>query len=306
MITFLTGDNSFEIRRAINKIVADFDGMPEKFDASELEVGNLPDLLQGGTLFATNRLVIIRDVSENKKLGDALSGWLATVSDDVHLVLVEPKPDKRTKFWSSIKSVAQIIEHKKWKEYETAPAEKWILDEARDMGATLDKKCARLLIERVGNDQWQLYHALEKLSVLDEITPEAIEQSIDSKPTENVFNLLETALVGKKQKVRDMIKDLEQTEEPYMVLGLLSGQVFQLAALANMDKNSGRRTADIAVDLGVHPYALGKLTSHADRLGQAKVREIVRIFAKTDKDMKSISVDPWVLIEHALIKTASV
>ena len=97
MITVLTGDNSFELTRAIDEIVRTFDGVAEKFEGGDLELSQLPDLLQGGTLFASERLVIVREVSENKALWDALPDWLGRVSDDVHVVLIEPKPDKRTK-----------------------------------------------------------------------------------------------------------------------------------------------------------------------------------------------------------------
>ena len=69
---------------------------------------------------------------------------------------------------------------------------------------------------RVGLDQWQLFHALEKLAVLGDITPEIIEQTIEANPTENVFNLLDAALRGDARKVHDMIGTLERTQDPYM------------------------------------------------------------------------------------------
>jgi len=38
---------------------------------------------------------------------------------------------------------------------------------------------------------------------------------------------------------------------------------------------------------------------------KCRVEEIEYVFADTDRDMKSIGADPWLLIEKALIKTAS-
>ena len=99
-----------------------------------------------------------------------------------------------------------------------------------------------------------------------------------------------------------MIKTLERTQDPFMTFGLLSGQVFQLAALAVADKPSG----EVAKDIGAHPYALGKLSSYAKKRGRNGTGKIMTIFAETDTAMKSTTTDTWLLIEKALIKTASI
>lgn len=302
MITLLTGENSFEIARTLDEIVRNFDGVPEKIDGSELELDRLPDLIMGGTLFATERLVIIRDLSENKKIWEVLPEWLDRVSDEVHLVLVEPKPDKRAKTYKALQKAATVKSFEPWDERDVFAAEKWTQEEAKRHGLDLDKKCVRLLVERVGLDQWLLYHALEKLAVLDEVTPEIIESVIDANPSEKVFNLLDAALRGDTDKVHTMVRTLERSEDPYKTFGLLAGQVFQLAVLAT----SNKRPAEVATDIGAHPYALGKLAPHAERIGKAGVKKIVKIFADTDIAMKSVSADPWLQVEKALMKTASV
>jgi len=302
VITLLTGENSFEIARTLDEIVRNFDGAPEKIDGSELELDRLPDLIMGGTLFATERLVIIRDLSENKKIWEVLPEWLDRVSDDVHLALVEPKPDKRAKTYKALQKTATVKSFEPWSERDMFMAEKWAQEEARRLGFDLDKKCARLLVERVGVNQWLLYHALEKLAVLDTVTPEIIESVIDANPSEKVFNLLDAALRGDTEKVHSMVQILERSEDPYKTFGLLAGQVFQLAVLAAANK----RPAEVATDIGVHPYALGKLVPHAERIGKVGVKKIAKIFADTDVSMKSVSVDPWLQIEKALMKTASI
>ncbi len=301
MITVLTGENSFELERALRKIVATFDGVAERIDGSELELKQLPDLLMGGTLFATQRLVVIKALSDNKTIWPVLSDWLARVSDDVQLVLVEPKPDKRTKTYKDIVKVAKVEEFKPWGERDGMLAEKWAQAEAKTLGLSLEASNARLVVARVGVDQWAIYRALEKLSVLDEVTSEIIQDVVELSPTENVFNLFETALRGDSKSVMHMIATLELTEDPYRVFGLLSGQAVQLLALTVGDKPS----AEIAKDIGAHPYAVSKLGSHAKRLGEAGNRKVIRAFAEADTAMKTSAAEPWLLIERALLKIAS-
>lgn len=302
MITLLTGENSFELERTLQKIVSSFDGVAERIDGSELELKQLPDLLMGGTLFAARRLVVIKGLSENKTIWPVLGDWLSRVSDDVHLLLVEPKPDKRTKTYKDLQKVAQVEEFKPWGERDGALAEKWAKAEAQTLGLSLDTASARLVVDRVGIDQWAIYRALEKLAVLDEVTADVIRDVIELSPTENVFNLFETALRGDSRGVMQMIAALELTEDPYRVFGLLSGQAVQLLALTLGDKLS----TEIAKDIGAHPYAISKLGSHAKRLGETGSKRVIRAFAEADKSMKTSAAEPWLLIERALLKTATI
>lgn len=301
MITVLTGDNSFELARALDVIRAEFVGIPEQYEGEDLELAQLPDLLLGGTLFSNERLVIIKSLSDNKKLWDVLPEWLEKSDGDTHVVLVEPKPDKRTKTYKELKKNATVKEFGAWGDRDTMMAEKWAIDEAVQQGLALDKKLAQQLVARVGLDQWQLFHAIEKLAVLDTVDADTIERVIEANPTENVFNLLDAALRGDGKKVSAMIRTLQISQDPYMTFGLLAGQVFQLAALAATDKPSG----EIASAIGAHPYALGKLAPYAKKLGRSGARRILTIFADADAAMKSSAVDPWLLVERALVKTAA-
>lgn len=301
MITLLTGENSFELKRALDDIVSVFDGHPEKFDGSQLDIAVLPDLLMSATLFSDKRLVIITGLSENRALWDVLPEWLERVSTDTHLVLVESKPDKRTKTYKDLKRDAALKEFVSWSERDVSAAEAWVIAEAKRQHFTLDKKSAHLLVDRVGMDQWALFHAIEKLSVLDAVTVDTISEIIEANPTESVFHLLDSALRGDSKRVAQIIGSIQRTQDPYMTFGLLSSQVYQLAVLAVGDKP----TAQIATDIGAHPYALGKLANHAKRLGRHGARKVVIIFADADIALKSTPADPWLLMERALIKTAS-
>ncbi len=300
MITLLTGENGFENERALKALASSFDGTVERIDGSELDIKQLPDLLMGVSLFASKRLVVIKNLSENKTLWSQFGDWIARVSPDIHLVLVEPKPDKRTKTYKDLQKAADVRESKLWTERDAGVAEQWVAAEAKQMGFELDKKCAQFLVRRVGVDQWLLSQALHKLSVAETVSVETIEDIIEPNPTENVFMLFESALKGDALKIKKMLAILETTEDAYRLLGLLSGQAVQFAVLALSDKPS----AEVAKDMGVHPYAMSKLAPAAKKLGRTGAKRIVAAFSEADEAVKSSAVDPWLLIERALIKVA--
>ncbi|MDN5275270.1 MAG: polymerase subunit delta [Candidatus Saccharibacteria bacterium] len=298
MITLLTGENSFENERALQRLVAETTILVERVDGASLTIKQLPDLLMGATLFAEKRFVVLRNLSENKSLWSDFGTWLPRISDDIHVVLVEAKPDKRTKTYKDLQKVASIQESKSWTDRDGLKAEQWVVTEAKRLGFELDKKCAHFLVARVGIDQWQLSQALEKLAVVGTVSLEVIETLIEANPTENVFNLLETALRGDTPRIREMVQTLEVNEDPYRLFGLLSSQGFQLAALSVTDKAS----SEVAKELGAHPFVLSKLAPHARKLGSSGARKLIMALAEADSGMKTSSGEPWLLIERALIK----
>lgn len=298
MISIIVGENSFENERELSRIVASFEGAPERFDGETLELKQLPDLLMGMSLFATKRLVVIKNMSTNKSLWNSFENWVEKVSEDTHLVLIDAKPDKRTKTYKMLQKSATIYESKVWLERDSNRAEQWVVEEAKALGFALDKKSAHALVLRAGVDQWVLWQALQKLAVLNGVTPEVINEIIEPNETENAFQLFEAALKGDMGKVKRMLTVLEKTEEPYRLLGLLSGQAFQLAILGV----SEAPPATVASDLGVHPFVLSKLSPFSKQLGRGGVKRVVAVFAEADTAMKTQGHDPWLLIERALLK----
>ncbi len=297
MFTMLVGENSFEMARAVERMIAQFDGTIERVDGTTIRLENIPDIFMGATLFSAKRLVIIKELSLNKEVWNDIPAWLSRGGDDVTVVFIEPKPDKRTKTYKELAAKAKVEVFALWGDRDSRVAEEWATQEAKRQAVLIDKKSIQLLVERVGVDQWGLYRAIEKLSLYETVTPELIHEIIDASPSENVFNLFDLALRGKRREVLAMIQTLRVTDDPYMVFGLLSSQVFQLAALVVSDKSSG----DVAKDIGAHPFALQKLSVHAKKLDRREVKRIVTIFADADVSLKSTTTDPWLVVERVLV-----
>lgn len=299
MITWLVGENSFEVREALHTLIAQFDGTPERIDGSELTLARLPDLLMGVSLFASQRLVIISDISQNSSLWEKLPDWLSRINDDIHIVFIDAKPDKRTTSYKALKSAATVQEFPAWTERDTQKAEQWVSARAQAQGVTIDKNVARYLVARVGLDQWQLSHALDTVALLDAVTIEAIDGIIPASLSENIFQLFETALEGKSQQVAAKLRTLSLQEDPYALFALLSSQALSLAAVTYAGDSDNP-----AKDFAIHPFVASKMVRHGNRLGKQRVGHIVELFAKTDADMKRSKAEPWILIERLLLETA--
>lgn len=299
MITWLVGENSFEVREALRGIEASFNGTAERVDGSGLTLAHLPDLLMGVSLFSPDRLVVISDITTNSAVWEKLPEWLPRANDDIHLVFIDTKPDKRTTSYKALKAAADLQEFPAWTDRDTQKAEQWVSARAAAQNIAIDRRTVQYLVERVGLDPWQLSHALTTLSLLDEATPKAVDEVIPPNLRENIFQLFETALEGKSQQVAEMIKTLSLQEDAYALFALLNSQALTLAAVTYADES-----ANPAKDFAIHPFVASKLTRHGKKLGKAKVGHILEAFAKTDADMKRSKAEPWLLVERLLLEVA--
>lgn len=299
MITLLMGENSLFVERRLAELIEAFDGEVERYEGDSLEPTQWPELLMGVTLFSASRMIVIKRLLDNTAAYQALETWLPRVSDETHVVFVEPAPDKRTRTYKALKAAANVEEFPLWTERDTQTAVQFARDEATQQGYTLSPELARLVVARTGNDAWAVYRAVERLSFADTIDEATIETLVELHPRDNIFTLFEAALKGETAAVHDRIATLSLTNDPYQTMGLLSTQAFQLAALA-----AASRDQDVAKDFGVHPFVLSKLRTYAAKLGMQGVGRIANVLAKADDALKQTAADPWLIIERALIEIA--
>lgn len=297
MISLLYGENDFELKKYLRKLISDFadKNSIEKIDSDNITADNLADLLSGVSLFSASRLVIIYDASSNKDVWEKLVDYIQT---DTQLILVESSPDKRTKTFKQLQKQATVTE---FKNKTDAELKNWLLSEAKSINLQISSSLAEKIINRAGSDQWKLTFALQKLAQLDEIDEQAIIDHIEPSAQSNVFALIDASLSRAPAKVHELVNEVSVTEDPYYFFGLFSSQMFQLVTLASSDK----KPAEVASDLGVHPYPLQKLSSISRQLNEKDLKKIAAIVAECDDQIKRSGAEPWLLIEQALLKIAN-
>lgn len=302
MITVLTGDNSFEIRRRVMAIKAAATGEVESIDGENLTVNDLPSLLLGLTLFNQNRTIILKQIAANSAVWIKLADYLSKIDDSTNLVVVEPSLDKRTKTYKELKALAKLETYPAWTYRDESQAVGWVMARAEEMAIKASRAEAKHLVERVGYDQWHLEGALQKLALIGSMSRGMIDTIVEADVQENVFQLLETVLLGDVAAVVDMINRLEPKEEPYKIFGLLFSQLFQLVALA-----SAPSVETAAKDLKLHPYAAQKQSQLARRVSQAKLDRTVELFATSDQSIRFARPDQvWAEVTRLLVAVCKI
>jgi DNA polymerase-3 subunit delta len=296
MITLFTGPNSYAIAEAIRTRTRAFDGEVERLDAADLEPRHLPDLFMGATLFASKRLIVLREASAQKTLWTDLEQWIERVPPETEILLVDQRPDKRTKTYKQLQKHATISEHGDLNEAELAS---WLQVQARSRETELAPDVLRYFIGCVGRDQWRLMSEFDKLLLSGEpITKQLIQDITEPYPEATAFELLEAVFSGSTARVHELLSLVREREDPYQFFGLLSSQVLSLLAIVNAGT---RRPDDIARDVGVHPFVVRKLGSVARSRGKKSIERLVEKLARADERIKTTGIDPWRQLEITLL-----
>ena len=104
MIKIFTGDDRTKAQQEITKLLgSDY----EIIEGSDLLVSDLPSLMQGASLFATSRNILIRDLSPNKPVFEKLPEYLDTPHN---IIIEELSLDRRSTVYKILKDQIEIRE----------------------------------------------------------------------------------------------------------------------------------------------------------------------------------------------------
>lgn len=295
MIKFLYGENEYSVSRAEGRIREAFiekhgAQSVEIYDGSQVQISDLPQMLQGQTLFSDATLTVLRGASTNKSLWDELADVLER-SPDADLLIVEGKPDKRTRTFKWLQKNAETKECKLLDERETIT---WLETEARGQGIALSRELAIFLVHHSGTDQWRLYNDLIKLSLAGKpLSRDLIKELIEPNPSATVFELLDAILAGRHKDAQRILDIVRIVEDPYKFMGLFVSQLYALAVCVAADH---RPSQTIAKDAGIHPYVAQKTQALARNIDRERLKEMVAVVEQGDLSLKSSGGDPWTII----------
>lgn len=296
MIYLLHGDNEFEKRAALAALVGDADVM--RRDGEALTLADIQEITIGQTLFTQSSVYVISRLSDNPDI------WLRlpeiSFDDDNTIILVENKLDKRTKTYKWLQKTAKTQEFVPLSDRQKPQLITWCETQAHERGYKLTRKQIGMLIDRLGFDQLRLSNFLDQLALAEKITDALINDLVPLARSENVFDLFVAALSKDYETVHNIISYLESEsgiDGAYQTMGLLASQVTNMAALVL----SGGDNNTVAADLSVNPYVLQRLSSSARTIDIEHLRRINDALFQADLQMKTTGVNPWLLIETALV-----
>jgi DNA polymerase-3 subunit delta len=303
MVNILAGENWLGVKQALDGLVARFveqngELAVEKVDASEVSLDEITGVLGTQSLLMPKKLCVIYDLSKNKDAVVAIEQILSLGANGMEIILVEGKLDKRSAYYKTLKKQPGFSE---FEELDEQGAVKWLIEQAKQLDATLSRGDAQYLYSRVGGSQSRLHNELKKLVDFEpKITKQTIDELTEPTPSSSIFDLLSAAFSGdKKRAVRLYDDQRQQKVEPQRILGMLGWQMHIVAMVKSAKDTS---PAELAKKASINPYVIQKSSQIASRLDRDQTKFILSELVNIDWSIKNKSIDADDAIKNLLVR----
>lgn len=288
MVTTLTGENDVlrtqALRELIDSFVAEHGDMAlERLDGEETTYERMLGGVQSLPFLASRKLVILRAPSSNKEFTEKFEQFCENVAETNDVVLVEPKLDKRLSYYKLLKRDTQFQE---FPVLDGNGLARYLADYAKKQGGELAAAEARLLVDRVGQNQLTLQHEVDKLLAYgSKITKQGIELLTERTPQSSIFELLDAAFAGDTRRAMALYNEQRSLRvEPQQIIAML---VWQLHILAIVKVAGARSTDEISKQAKISPFTVRKTQGLARRISVQQLKKLVTDLRQFDVRLKS-------------------
>lgn len=306
MIITLTGSNSFLIAQETKKLRESFVKKygvlaVEQIDGEEAEYARLNEAVTNLPFLIEEKLVILRHPSKNKQFAENIEQIISSIPDSITALILEPKIDKRTAYFKTLKTKT---EYKELVEMDNSGLAGWLAREAKDNGGNMSISDANFLVDRLGPNQQLLANELDKLlSYNKNITRENIELLTEATPQTSIFDLLDSAFSGNKQKTQKIYEEQrQQMVEPLEIMAMLA---WQLKILAIIKTAGDKSPLQIASEAKLNPFVVRKSSGIAAKLTPVELKNLIDQALELDVRLKTESVDADEAMRHFLLSLSS-
>jgi len=292
MINVIIGTNAYKTSRHLNQLIKEFKAKHgalaiERIDCEEADLPQIIAAVSSQSLLAEDKMVVLKNLVLNKLASEAIEQITSSINETTQVIIYDQTTDKRTQYYKALKKLKSFNEYSNQDQNDLP---KWLTSEAKKMEAELSIADANYLISRVGANQQLLAMELEKLAIYNaKINRETIALLTTETPQSKVFDLLDAAFAGNKQRALKLYaQQRTQRVEPQEIMGMLA---WQLRLLAAIELGAASSVDKIAKDLGLSTYPLSKAKALASKMLRGKVAQLINDAALIDKKAKTSSID---------------
>jgi len=303
MLIYLYGENQYAIKQKIDGIKRQYvdktggDADMQTFDMSDHNLSDLLNAFSVVPMFVSSRLFVVRNLDLLKLSKDQLDKLIDSISDSTNVVVVDTKPDKRSVYF---KAISKLKNAKYFGALTPQQLVNWIKERAKELGGNIDNTAVSLLIDRVGNDQWQLDQELQKLTNFNSrINKESIEQLVVPNLSQSAFMMIDAIFRKDTKKAASIYENLiVQGEADQMILGAITYQ-YRILVLAKDNLGKGN---DWQKELGVSPYAVTKAQNLIKNIEMEQLRSAYQSIIDTGMAIKTGELNSHDALRDLILK----
>lgn len=303
MIITLTGPNDLLRHQELDNLTLQFTEKHgsmalEKLDGEDDSTAKMLQSVQSLPFLSSKKMVVFRHPSKQKDFVDVLPDIIKGADETTDVIIYESKIDKRSLYYKALRRASDFRE---FNQLDTGALARWVQTYAKEQGGSINASAAMLLVQTVGSDQLLVKNELDKLLAYNlAISPENVRLLCEPSLQSTVFDLLESAFSGNKQRAIKLYKEQRaQKVEPQKLVGMLAWQLHILALV----KSEGNKPADqIASAAKASPFVIQKAQAITRKLSMAQIKSLIADLLKLDLTVKRSSIDIDEALELYLLK----
>jgi DNA polymerase III subunit delta len=260
-------------------------------------------------LFADGGRLIVVDGVEAWKAADAkaIAAYLKAPAPATTLALVGGELKKDAPIAKAVAAAGEVL---LW-EVPKRGLQRWVAEQFQVHGATIEPEAARLLVELVGEDLYELATEVDKLATWaggERVAVDDVERLVAARGETTSFALTDAwgarDVAGVLRASESM---LERSGDPYSktiprLLGVLGSHVSRIRECRALEAG-GVSAKDAAARLKRNPYYVGKLYAQARNFSPEELSEVTVRLADLDHALKGGSrLAPELELERALVE----
>ncbi|HEY5268316.1 MAG TPA: DNA polymerase III subunit delta [Candidatus Saccharimonadales bacterium] len=253
----LTGDNEYLIKKRLSELADSFEKENgnfsiERIDSKKTDFNLAMSSIQSVSFLSPSRMFILDKPGSYETWALEFNELISTVPSSTTIIVLEPKIDKRLKYYKDLKDNSQF---ETYDSLNGSQLTNWIIDYVKKQNAIINFSDANYLIAIIGNDQNRLVNELDKLVAYNiDISRENIDLLVEPSLNTTVFKLLDVSFSGQYSQVTNIFNQLmaEKIEIP-QIIGAIAWQLQLFALIKSLPGYSANQ---IAQKTGTNVYAI--------------------------------------------------
>ncbi len=290
MIKFILGDVALLQDRALARTRKEQGGrQADSFFGPEAKARAIVEACSHLSLLGESPFVLLRAADRlPKKEHAALLDYIPRVPEDVCLVLMADKVDRRLKFWQQIIKASDLIS------VEAPPPREcgaWIGQECRRRALKVAPDAMSLLAETAQMGMNEALMLLDKVELFlgdkKELNRESLESCRSGGSPGKIFEWAEAVGARDFKRALSLLQNLWSHQESPLALLALLVRHFRILMKAVENKQQWRNRQQMASVLGVPPFVVERYLKQAGTYSRAQLLMIWNLLLTTDRRLKS-------------------
>ena len=293
MIYVITGKNDFLRTESLKQKISDFSKKHgelsiEKISSDKADYKSIISAISSLPFLVDRKMIILEEPGQIKEFAEAIDEVFDLVSDNIDVLIYEPRIDKRSSYYKSLKKINNFTEYSELRPNEIS---RWVEQYVKQNEGKISSANAFKIIDRVGSNQMLIKNEIDKLLLYgQEISSDTIEGMTDQIPRSTIFQLLDNSLRGNKRAVIEIYEQQKKLKvEAMQIMSLL---IWQLHILAIIKTSQSTSINEIVSLTGLSPFSVENGLKLLRQINFAQLSSIIDRTLELDIKMKTVSINP--------------